>query len=39
MELLEPIKNDDAEVREIGKQLLVEMCRKLLAAGINHLHL
>jgi methylenetetrahydrofolate reductase (NADPH) len=39
MQLLEPVKTDDAEVREIGKQLLVQMCRKLLAAGINHLHL
>jgi methylenetetrahydrofolate reductase (NADPH) len=38
MEVLEPVKNDDAEVREIGKQLLVEMSKKLLAAGVNHLH-
>ena len=39
MELLEPVKNDDAEVREIGKTLLVEMCRKLLDAGCSHMHL
>lgn len=38
MELLEPVKSDDSEVRDIGKQLIVEMCRKLLGAGINHLH-
>ena len=39
MQSLDPVKNDDAEVRDIGKQLLVEMCRKLLDAGCNHLHL
>jgi methylenetetrahydrofolate reductase (NADPH) len=38
MELLEPVKNDDAEVREIGKRLLVELCQRLLAEGLNHLH-
>lgn len=36
---LEPVKNDDSEVREIGKTLVVEMCRKLIDAGCNHLHL
>lgn len=39
MAALEPVKNDDVEVREVGKNLVVEMCRKLLATGINHLHL
>lgn len=39
MEALEPVKNDDAAVREIGKRLIAEMCRKLMAFGINHLHL
>jgi methylenetetrahydrofolate reductase (NADPH) len=38
LELLEPVKTDDAEVREVGKQLMVELCQKLLAAGLNHLH-
>ena len=36
---LEPVKNDDAVVREIGKGLIAEMCRKLIKAGIMHLHL
>lgn len=35
---LEPVKNDDAAVRVMGKELVVEMCRKILAGGINHLH-
>jgi len=35
---LEPIKNDDAAVRNIGKGLVAEMCRKILASDINHLH-
>lgn len=39
LEMMEPVKNDDAEVRIIGKNLVVEMCRKMFAAGINHLHL
>jgi methylenetetrahydrofolate reductase (NADPH) len=39
MEALEPVKNDDAAVREIGKRLIADMCRKLMASGINHLHL
>jgi methylenetetrahydrofolate reductase (NADPH) len=38
MEILDPVKNDDSEVREIGKQLLIEMCQKLLAAGVSHFH-
>jgi len=39
MQQLEPVKNDDSEVREVGKQLLVDMCKKLIDAGISHLHL
>ncbi|KAF2877404.1 methylenetetrahydrofolate reductase 2 [Massariosphaeria phaeospora] len=35
---LEPVKNDDHEVREVGKGLVAEMCRKLIDAGIIHLH-
>jgi methylenetetrahydrofolate reductase (NADPH) len=35
---LEPVKNDDAAVRDIGKGLVAEMCRKILASGIHHLH-
>jgi methylenetetrahydrofolate reductase (NADPH) len=35
---LEPVKNDDAAVREVGKGLITEMCRKILDAGILHLH-
>jgi methylenetetrahydrofolate reductase (NADPH) len=38
-EALEPIKNDDVEVREVGKGLVADMCRKLIDAGILHLHL
>ncbi|KAF2730852.1 methylenetetrahydrofolate reduct [Polyplosphaeria fusca] len=37
-EALEPVKNDDMEVREIGKGLVADMCRKLIDAGITHLH-
>lgn len=35
---LDPVKNDDAQVREIGKVLVAKMCRKLMSAGIFHLH-
>lgn len=35
---LEPVKNDDSAVRDVGKVLITEMCRKILAAGILHLH-
>lgn len=35
---LDPVKNNDAAVREIGKDLVAEMCRKILDAGILHLH-
>ncbi|GLA91315.1 hypothetical protein AtubIFM61612_005649 [Aspergillus tubingensis] len=38
LEALEPVKNDDAAVRDIGKRLIADMCRRLIAAGINHLH-
>ncbi|KAF1812067.1 methylenetetrahydrofolate reduct [Eremomyces bilateralis CBS 781.70] len=38
MEALEPVKNDDAAVRDVGRELIVEMCKRLLAGGINHLH-
>ncbi|RJE27068.1 Methylenetetrahydrofolate reductase [Aspergillus sclerotialis] len=38
LELLEPVKNDDAAVRDIGKKLIADMCRRLFAIGINHLH-
>ena len=36
---LEPVKNDDAAVREVGKGLVAEMCQAILNAGIPHLHL
>ena len=39
MDALEPVKNDDMAVREVGKDLVAEMCRKILAAGIWSLHL
>jgi len=39
IEALEPIKNDDVEVREVGKGLVAEMCHRLIEAGILHLHL
>ncbi|KAL9577105.1 MAG: hypothetical protein Q9203_007579 [Teloschistes exilis] len=35
---LEPVKNDDAEVREVGKGLVAEMCRKMISHGIMALH-
>ncbi|KAK0935888.1 methylenetetrahydrofolate reductase (NAD(P)H) met13 [Friedmanniomyces endolithicus] len=39
LEQLEPIKNDDAQVREVGKDLVAEFCRKLLDSGTTmHLH-
>lgn len=37
---LDPIKDDDAAVREEGCAIIAEMCQKLLAAGVcNHLHM
>jgi methylenetetrahydrofolate reductase (NADPH) len=38
LQTLEPVKNDDAAVREVGKTLVADLCRKILAAGIVHLH-
>lgn len=35
---LEPVKNDDAAVREIGKSLVAEMCQRIIDAGIMQLH-
>lgn len=35
---LEPVKNDDAAVREVGRDLIVEFCQRLLDFGIMHLH-
>lgn len=35
---LEPIKNDDSAVRQVGRDLIVEFCQKLLDFGIMHLH-
>ena len=37
--VLEPVKNDDAAVREIGKGLVADMCQRILDAGIMSLHL
>ena len=38
-EALEPVKNDDVAVREVGKDLIAEFCRKVLDSGITmHLH-
>lgn len=39
MDALEPVKNDDAAVREIGSGLVTDMCRRILEAGIMNLHL
>ena len=36
---LEQVKNDDAAVREVGKVLVANMCRRILEAGIVSLHL
>ncbi|KKA29910.1 hypothetical protein TD95_001472 [Thielaviopsis punctulata] len=37
--VIEPVKNDDVAVRERGRALVTEMCRKILASGlIHHLH-
>lgn len=38
-EALEPVKNDDAKVREVGKTLVAEMCRKIIDGGVMALHL
>ena len=39
IDALEPVKNDDSLVREKGKILVADMCRKILNAGIFQLHL
>lgn len=36
---LEPVKHDDAVVREVGKNLVVQMCQRMFEAGITHFHL
>lgn len=39
-QVLEPVKDDDQLVREVGTQLMVEVCEKLLKSGyVNHLHM
>lgn len=38
LDVLEPVKNDDVAVRELGTRLVAAMCRKLLDNGIWHLH-
>nr|POE54582.1 methylenetetrahydrofolate reductase 2 [Quercus suber] len=39
MEALEPVKGDDAAVRNVGKDLIAEFCRRLLDSGVTmHLH-
>ena len=38
LNILEPIKDDDAAVREAGTNLMVDMCRKILENGILQLH-
>jgi methylenetetrahydrofolate reductase (NADPH) len=35
LDALEPYKNDDEKVREIGTKLVADMCRKILAAGLG----
>lgn len=40
LDRLEPIKDDDQQVRDTGTDLLVEMCQKILDSGyVTHLHL
>lgn len=36
---LEPVKNDDVAVREIGAKLVAGFCERLVEADIRHLHL
>jgi methylenetetrahydrofolate reductase (NADPH) len=40
LDVLEPIKNDDEQVRAVGTQLVAELCRQILEAdiGITGLH-
>ncbi|KAH8592903.1 methylenetetrahydrofolate reductase-like protein [Bisporella sp. PMI_857] len=35
---LEAVKNDDSAVRNIGTVLVADLCRKIVTAGIKHLH-
>ncbi|KAG1881185.1 methylenetetrahydrofolate reductase-domain-containing protein [Suillus subluteus] len=35
LDALEPYKNDDEKVREVGTNLVAEMCRKILAADLD----
>ncbi len=39
IDALEPIKMDDAKVREVGKGLVAEMCQRIIDSGIMQLHL
>ncbi|QLL34984.1 hypothetical protein HG536_0H03600 [Torulaspora globosa] len=40
MKQLEPIKDDDQQVRETGTSLVVDMCQRILDSGyVTHLHL
>ncbi|EDO14463.1 hypothetical protein Kpol_223p6 [Vanderwaltozyma polyspora DSM 70294] len=40
LQRLAPVSDDDELVREIGTQLVVDMCRRLLESGVvSHLHL
>lgn len=39
LDALDPIKEDDYAVREIGTQLVADLCQKLIDSGyVNHLH-
>ncbi|EMC93335.1 hypothetical protein BAUCODRAFT_237275 [Baudoinia panamericana UAMH 10762] len=39
MEKLDPVKSDDTQVREVGKNLVADLCRKILDSGVTmHLH-
>lgn len=39
LDALEPVKEDDFAIREIGTELVSEMCQKLIDSGyVNHLH-
>ncbi|TFK29728.1 methylenetetrahydrofolate reductase [Coprinopsis marcescibilis] len=35
LDALEPVKNDDEKVREIGTKLVAEMCKKILNSGLG----
>ncbi|GMM33702.1 methylenetetrahydrofolate reductase (NAD(P)H) [Saccharomycopsis crataegensis] len=39
LDILEPHKEDDFKIRELGCELITKMCKKLLDSGVvNHLH-